>query len=124
MQLRHVACALVALGFIAGASAGARATSYPDDVGSVTPVVRRALAGLRRCYARSLETNATLEGKLEIGLTIASDGRVSEAHVVQTTLDDAALPACMLAVVRKLRFAVEPSGESRSVVLPFQFRAQ
>ena len=123
-QLRHIACGLVALGLIAGASVGARATSYSDDVGAVTPVVRRAFAGLRRCYERSLKTNPVLEGKLQIALTIAPDGRVSDAHVAQTTLDDGELPACILGVIRKLRFGPDPAGESRSVLLPFQFRAQ
>jgi hypothetical protein len=121
MQLRLVTCVVVVLGVIAGDTAGARATSYPEDVGGVTPVVRRAFAGLKRCYERSLETKPTLEGKLQIALTIAPDGRVSEAHVASTTVDDGALPACILGVLRKLRFGPDPSGENRSAIVPFRF---
>lgn len=75
-----------------------------DSATTVNGVMRRALPAVLRCYP----TDTSPPTKIAVDLTIQSDGRVAEANL--DGADDGA--ACVLQVIRSLRFPAPTDGDS------------
>lgn len=82
-------------------------------------VIRQNLGPIKFCYERELKLNPKLEGALRLKLTIAANGRVTNAEIAGDTIGNANLSRCVQGRVRAWKF--EPaSGESViTVTLPF-----
>ena len=83
--------------------------------------IKRYWAQFKYCYERELSKDPNLYGKITITFTIAGNGRVSEAQVIQTTMHNANVEECVLRVVRRIRFPQPKGGGQVIVTYPFMF---
>jgi TonB family protein len=83
--------------------------------------IKRYWAQFKYCYERELSKDPNLYGKITVTFTIAGNGRVSEANVIQTTMHNANVEACVLRVVRRIRFPAPKGGGEVIVTYPFMF---
>ena len=99
---------------------GVPTVSGSMDKEIVRRIVKRNRAQIRSCYEKSLARNPTLSGKIMLQLIIAPAGTVTEAKVVQTTVNDAELEACVASRAKNWAF---PAGDGEvKVVYPFVLR--
>jgi TonB family protein len=83
--------------------------------------IKRYWAQFKYCYERELSKDPNLYGKITITFTIAGNGRVSEAQVIQTSMHSANVEECVLRVVRRIRFPQPKGGGQVVVTYPFMF---
>ena len=83
--------------------------------------IQRYWAQFKYCYERELTKDPNLYGKVTVTFTIAGNGRVSEASVIQTTMNNANVEECVLRVVRRIRFPTPKGGGEVIVTYPFMF---
>lgn len=103
----------------AGASAQAPASGYRSNE-SLLAVVRRYAPGIQFCYDNELRKKPGLRGKLVVAMVVLANGTVSEATIVEDTLNSPAVRACALAQIRGWQFPAIPSGVT-SFKTPFVF---
>ncbi|RLB46957.1 MAG: hypothetical protein DRJ42_26495 [Deltaproteobacteria bacterium] len=94
------------------------------DEAQVVRMIRVRQSALRRCYETSLGRNPSLSGRVVVKFTIQERGTVSEASAVENTTGDPALGACVVGVIRRLRWRVGPEGGSVQFAYPFIFAPQ
>jgi TonB family protein len=88
-------------------------------------VIRRSLDRVRGCYEAYLKKRdlEAPDGKLVVRFVIGPDGVVREAALDErTSLADDDLGACVLAVMKSLRFQRPAGGGSVTVNYPFIFK--
>lgn len=101
----------------------------PDDItGALTPeqvlrVVRRNLNPIRHCYAEALASDASARGRVLVEFTVAPDGWVASARIVQRTLSTVSVETCITATVRGWAFPAPADGTHAVVRQPFDLRA-
>ena len=76
-----------------------------------------------RCLARGAETQPELVGTIEVSVSVGSDGSVSGASVLRSTLSSLPLEQCLLSAIRSWRFDAPTGGEVR-IVMPFGLDAR
>src|SRR5688572_26920238 len=82
--------------------------------------VIKASAGIfRACYQKELNRTPNIGGKLVVRFTIASDGSVSKAAIVSSTVGSKVVDQCVLRNIRRLRFPAP--GAVSHVNYPFLF---
>ena len=86
---------------------------------NIKSVVRRRAGAIRACYEARLQLNPKLAGKITARWTINADGSVKGASA-RGSLKDAKVKACLLRVLRRMRFA-KPEGGICIVNWPFVF---
>lgn len=115
---------LLASLLLAGALAGQPADSMRTDTDVRLTALRNARA-VTRCYVdEGLRRSPTLEGVVEVELTIEATGVVSEARVSSATLTGPGakeVAGCIATVARQWRFERGPF-EVEAVVFPFVLR--
>lgn len=79
--------------------------------------IRARAAAVKACYQKAIQ-HRDLAGKIVVRLRIAPDGHVESATVAASTLRDAPTEACVVKVLKDLRFA--PRGPA-TVTYPFIF---
>jgi hypothetical protein len=92
----------------------------------VSEAVDRLRPDIQRCYAEASQAagpGALPEGRLDVGLTIAADGRLTRAAAVVDDLGSQSLTRCVEALFQDLRFSERPGGESVETVWPLRFKA-
>jgi len=87
---------------------------------SIWNVVSARQGTIRYIYEKYLKRNPNLRGKITIEFTIASNGFVTDARVIETTIDNPEFEHELLALVKRLKFEPIPSG-SVTTVFPFVF---
>ena len=103
----------------AGTSAQAPASGYRSNE-SLLSVVRRYAPGIQFCYDNELRKKPGLRGKLVVAMVVLANGTVSEATIVEDTLNSPAVRACALAQIKGWQFPAIPSGVT-SFKTPFVF---
>ena len=83
-------------------------------------VIRGHLARVNGCYRRALDKDPTLAGRVNVRITVDAGGRVSEARVSSTTLNNLAVERCVVEEVRRFTFP----GLTRTVVVQYPFSFQ
>lgn len=83
--------------------------------------IKRYWAQFKYCYERELSKDPNLYGKITTTFTIAGNGRVSEANVIQSTMHNANVEECVLRVVRRIRFPAPKGAGEVIVTYPFMF---
>ncbi len=83
--------------------------------------IKRYWAQFKFCYERELSKNPNLYGKITTTFTIAGNGRVAEAQVIQTTMHNTNVEQCLLRVIRRIRFPAPKGGGEVIVTYPFMF---
>ncbi len=92
------------------------------DSNSISQLVRRNQAAVRRCYERELNANPNLRGRVAVTIVINEQGRVQMADVTADTVGNAAVRSCIIGVVNRWRFP-SPEGGPASITIPFVFSA-
>lgn len=87
---------------------------------SLLSVVRRYAPGIQFCYDNELRKHAGLRGKLVVSLVVLANGSVSEAVIVEDSLNSPAVRECVLSQIRGWQFPAIPTG-STSFKTPFVF---
>jgi TonB family protein len=71
------------------------------------------------CYSRELDKDPNLYGKVTTTFTISNEGRVSDAQVLQSSLNNMNVEACLLRTIRRIRFPKPDGGGEVIVTYPF-----
>lgn len=87
---------------------------------NIRATVREHLEEMRFCYEQGRRRAPDLEGRVLLGWTIDDDGRVSDVDVVESSLPDDIVTACLRAAPRRWRF--ESGFGVQRVEYPFQLR--
>ncbi len=97
----------------------AEALGYRSEQ-SIMNVVLSRQGRITYLYEKFLKRNPNLRGKISIEFTIAANGFVTEAKVIESTMNHPQLEKELLALVKRLTFDPIPSG-SVTTIFPFQF---
>ncbi|MBW2464881.1 MAG: TonB family protein, partial [Deltaproteobacteria bacterium] len=94
------------------------------DEARVVRMIRMRQSALRRCYETALGPNPSLSGRVVVKFTIEERGTVSEALAIENSTGAPALGACVVGVIRRLRWRVGPEGGGVQFSYPFIFAPQ
>jgi hypothetical protein len=98
----------------------------PFTPDSIQQVIQHHKKQIQGCYEDHLAAkNKKVEGKLMTSFTITPDGLVKNAKVVKkgTTLKDAGLHDCVVAVLTSLTFPKPPDERDHPIDYPFNLKA-
>jgi TonB family protein len=100
----------------------------PDVSGGLTReiirrVIRNHLHEVRYCYSRELQKNPSLYGRVLVQFTILPSGKVAQASILRSTMNNENVPGCILTRVRGWTFPKPYKGASVIVKYPFRFKA-
>jgi hypothetical protein len=101
--------------------------TWPSDAQGISSAVGESLSEINDCYSAWLaaETTKNLVGEIIIAFTLQSDpsdatkGKITEARVLSSQLNNKLLEACALSVVSALKF--DPPQEKMVIEYPFRF---
>ena len=111
----HPATLLAALALGAGAKPAA-----PLTLDTIRDVVHEHRAPIKQCYESSAAKKKNLAGKLVVRFVISDDGKVSEAAIKESAIDDEGLKSCIVALVKAWKFP-KPKHGPAAINFPFQF---
>ncbi|MCI0530091.1 MAG: TonB family protein, partial [Nitrospira sp.] len=74
------------------------------DYDAIARVVEQYKAGLIYLYNKELRTNPTLKGTITVEFSIDSSGKVIEAHVVSSTMDQTSLEQALSNRIKMWKF--------------------
>jgi len=92
--------------------------SLPDAY--ITAVIRNQKTFLNRCYAQHLRQDPDTQGRIETSLTIESDGNVSTARVIGSSIADPQLQQCIVSTLQRAKFK-SFAGDPIIVTYPINF---
>ncbi len=87
---------------------------------SIWNVVSARQGAIRYIYEKYLKRNPNLRGKITIEFTIAANGFVADAKIIESTIDQPDFERELLALVKRLKFDPIPTG-NLTTVFPFVF---
>ncbi|MBW2732321.1 MAG: TonB family protein [Deltaproteobacteria bacterium] len=94
------------------------------DRSVIQRIIRRHLKVLQYCYEKQLLHKPTLKGRVVVEFVIGPAGRVLKAKVMNSTLNDKKVQACILRAIRHWRFPKRPGDGIVKVRYPFVFRSK
>jgi hypothetical protein len=86
-------------------------------------VVRRHRKETRYCYERELQRKTDLNGKIKVKFVISGTGAVILAQVVETTMNNRNVEACLETKIKRWKFPAPKGGGIVTVRYPFIFKA-
>jgi TonB family protein len=92
----------------------------PRDV--VAKTIRAHANEIKFCFERELQSHQTLSGKVSITFTIGPSGDVTDASILESTLDSQTVETCMISRIRRWRFPEPAGGGVVTVNHPWIFR--
>lgn len=87
---------------------------------NIREVVQKRANALRNCYEQQLLANPNLSGKIIVFWKIGLDGKVTDASIKSSTMDNSRVESCLTQTVRRMRFD-KPDGGICVVEYPFIF---
>lgn len=93
------------------------------DKKEIARVIRRNRGAVQHCYEKALQSRPDIEGKVVMEFVVAQAGRVIATKVLESTLGDASVGACLSARIEGFRFPAVQGGGVVVVRYPFLFRA-
>ncbi|MCG7529884.1 AgmX/PglI C-terminal domain-containing protein [Psychrobium sp. MM17-31] len=97
-----------------------QAASGGRDVESIRKVLDRNKGAFYTIYRRALRKDPSLEGKVEMLIVVAPNGRVSDCRILSSELKDPALEKKLLARVKLINFGAQ-NVEETSINYSFNF---
>lgn len=88
----------------AGKSGGDSAPKGKSKRGDVERVMSQAKGRLNSAYKRALDEDPTMQGSITVKLKISASGQVTSASIVSSDLNNSALEAKMLAIIKGMNF--------------------
>jgi len=70
----------------------------------ISAVIKNQRTFLNRCYAQHLRMDPDSQGRIETSLTIESDGNVSTARVIGSSIADPQLQQCIVSTLQRAKF--------------------
>lgn len=107
-------------------SEGPDVERLPFTPDSIRQVVMYNQPRIQECYEDHMaEKDKKVEGRLMTAFTIDANGLVKGARVVKksSTLKDAGLHDCVVAVLSSMTFPKPPDGADRPIEYPFNLKA-
>ena len=102
---------------------GEMPTSTRDQITDrVVQAIHDGTPLFRRCYAKALSRDPSVQGELDVELVIKTDGTIGLLRPGETDIADEALVACTLRVFEQLTLPTPPADYS--IVAPMQFRPE
>jgi len=92
------------------------------DIGGANATIKRGYAAIKACYDRGLKRNPKLGGKLSVRITVTGAGAVGNVAVIDETLNDPEVTACMKASMRGWRFPPAQGGKNAAVEPTWVFK--
>lgn len=80
------------------------------DASSVSDVIRRRQSAIQKCYEREIKKNPSASGKVIIGFTIGTAGRVTNAKAVTDSVGGG-VGQCVATTIQGFRFPKPAGGE-------------
>lgn len=102
------------------------ASRLPFTPDSIQQVIAYHREKIQACYEDTLvEHDKKVEGKIMTSFTISAVGMVKDARVLKkgTTLKDAGLHNCVVAVLSAMSFPKPPDGRDYPIEYPFNLKA-
>lgn len=99
---------------------GSGSVDEVGNAGGAKSVVKRNYGQLRYCYERLLRSEASLEGRVEIGWSVYG-GAVEGVYVVSNSTGSSALADCIVKKIERWSFPDDVEGD---MSWPFVFRTQ
>lgn len=93
------------------------------DKKEIARVIRRNRGAVQHCYEKALQSRSDIEGKVVMEFVIAHAGRVIASKVLESTVGDASVGACLSARIEGFQFPAVQGGGVVVVRYPFLFRA-
>jgi len=90
------------------------------DVESIRKVLDRNKGAFYTIYRRALRKDPSLEGKVEMLIVVAPNGRVSNCSIISSALNDSALEKKLIARVKLINFGMA-NVEETSINYSFNF---
>jgi hypothetical protein len=91
--------------------------SLPKEV--ILAVIKDHGKEISACYDRELQAHPTLGGRVKARWLIGSNGRVSQAAVIETSLNNRAIEDCMVEKIKTWQFPEPLGGGVVTVVYPW-----
>ena len=91
------------------------------DKRDVDLAVKMRMDKIRECYQRELRRHPTLSGALMMSFVAQRDGTVGSATVKQSSINNAAVEACVREQFLLMRFVKPPGNQTISVNYPIVF---
>ncbi len=85
-------------------------------------VIHSRYTMIKYCYERYLKRNPTLAGTVTLNFKVDPSGKVVQARVKQSTIQDPAVGQCIVGVARRWRFPETTSGSGATISYPFIFK--
>lgn len=117
-------------GIIGGSSRVVLRTGGPEETVVMGSIDKAAIAAaieahrdeFRNCYEKEINAdNPNIAGSLKSSFVIGSSGRVTQAGVESTTLNNANVEGCVLRVLKRIDFPRPVGGGVVQVSYPFKF---
>lgn len=89
------------------------------DKAIIRRVVRAHIGEIRYCYNQGLSEDPELAGRVVVQMTIGSDGKVAEATVASTDIEETEVPQCIAEAAARWRFPKPPGAKNAVVTYPF-----
>ena len=90
---------------------------------TVDSIIRGRMGAINSVYNRELRSNPSLEGKVVVSFTVSSDGTVTRANVISSTLSNSKLENAIVSNIMLARFPSTSSGDI-TVTYPFTFETK
>lgn len=103
-----------------GESGGGLETGGTIDVTLVKQVFKDHDEQAQKCYERALKQNPNLQGKVNLKVTIDTDGTVARVDARGNTLRSESVNSCLESAAREWQFP-EPEGGAKVVNKPYNF---
>lgn len=87
----------------------------------VRNIVKQRIGDLRVCYAKGVEKNSSLGGKIGVRWVLEPKGIVSGAVLTSSTLNDRDVEDCMVNAIRKWTFPPLQTDVPAQIDFPFEF---
>lgn len=103
-------------------------TTPPADDNSsfaqkIQEVMEKQKYWLDKCYSTFLKKSPHGSGEVQVLFSLDHSGKVEDARVKSSTINDETMENCVLQIVKRASFA-ELEGESHRFIFPFQFNSQ
>jgi hypothetical protein len=104
-----------------------RAGSFPPDPGrsakDIEVIVKGKREDARKCYDEGLKAHPGIEGDLVVTWIVDPDGNVKkiDLNTARSTITEPSIVACVIEVIKKIKFATSPRGMESTYNYPFNF---
>ena len=93
------------------------------DKSVIDEYIRRHMRQIRNCYEKELSGSQGLAGRIATRFVISGSGRVTQAGVSSSSMNNANVESCLIGVLKRIVFPEPLGGGIVEVDYPFSFSA-